>query len=94
MNEKKKPEKKFRAWSITAAIWKNEGTTSTGEKTEFNSVTLQRRYKDHEGNWQNSNSFRAQDLPLVGLVLSKSYEYLVLKGEDAVEENIDGEAGT
>jgi len=93
MNEKKRPEKKFRAWSITAAIWKNEGTTSTGEKTEFNTVTLQRSFKDQKGAWQNASSFRAQDLPLVGLVLDEAYRHLVLKGE-VVEENSTGEAGT
>lgn len=87
--EKNMPEKRFGAGAISASIWLNEGTSKTGEKTEFKTISLQRRYKDKDGEWQTSNSMRINDLPKVALVAEKAYEYLVLKhGETEVEEEI------
>ena len=80
--DKKMPEKKFRAGGITATIWKNEGKDNDGNKTEFNTVGLERSYKDKNDEWQKTNTMRLNDLPKVVLVCSKSYEYLVLKKEE------------
>jgi hypothetical protein len=77
------PEKKFSTGAISATIWKNSGKTKTGEATEYRSITLQRRYKDRNDQWQSTNSLRVNDLPKAALVLNKAYEYLVLKDGDA-----------
>jgi hypothetical protein len=74
------PEKKISTGAISATIWRNNGTSKrTGGAVEYNTITLQRRYKDKEGNWQTSNSMRVSDLPKATLVLQKAYEYLVLR---------------
>lgn len=74
------PEKKFSTGAISATIWKNNGTNKkTGEEIEYRTVSLQRRYKDKEGNWQTSNSLRINDLPKASLVLNKAYEFVVLR---------------
>ena len=74
------PEKKFRSGAISATIWKNQGVSKkTGEQVSFNSVTLQRSYTDKQGQWQNTNNLRLNDLPRAILVLNKTYEYLALK---------------
>lgn len=74
------PEKKFSTGAISATVWRNNGTSKkTGESVEYNTTTLQRRYKDKGGNWQTSGSLRVNDLPRASLVLQKAYEYLVLK---------------
>lgn len=73
-----KPEKKFIAGAINASVWKNEGKNKKGEQVFFRTVSLQRRYQDKDGNWQNTNSMRINDLPKASLVLNKAYEYCIL----------------
>ncbi|NQV09286.1 hypothetical protein HQ529_05540 [Candidatus Woesearchaeota archaeon] len=80
--EKKMPEKRFTTGAISAAVWVNEGKTKTGEPTEFRTISLQRRYKDKNDEWQSTNSLRVNDLPKASLVLNKAYEHLVLKNLD------------
>ncbi len=75
----KHPEKKFKAGSVTATIWKNKGTSSSGEETEFFTISFDRVFKDKSGDWKHTNSLRQSDLPKAILVLSKAYEYLALQ---------------
>jgi hypothetical protein len=78
------PEKKFSTGAITATIWKNNGVSKqTGEGTEYNTISLQRSYKDKDGKWQSTTSLRVNDLPKASLVLHKAYEYLVLRERDS-----------
>jgi hypothetical protein len=76
------PEMKFRAGSICATIWHNS-VEKEGEKASFNTISLERTYKDKEGNWQTTNSFRLNDLPRLSLVAQKAYEYVVCKTAEA-----------
>lgn len=83
------PEKKFSTGVISATIWKNNGVSKrNSELVEFRTITLQRRYKDKDGAWKSSNSLRINDLPKASLVLQKAYEYLVLKGNMELVEEI------
>ena len=83
------PEKKFSTGAISATIWKNNGISKrTGEETEYRTVTLQRRYRDKDGNWQTSSSLRVNDLPKASLVLQKAYEFIVLKDQDIPIEEV------
>ena len=90
-NGKNMPEKKFSTGAISATVWKNEGVSKRGEATSFSSVSIQRRYSDKEGNWKSTSNLRINDLPKAALVLTKAYEYLVLKDSgpssaEAIEE--------
>ena len=72
------PEKKFRAGAISATIWLNQGQNKkTGETVNYRTISLQRGYKDKNDQWQNTNSFRVNDLPRAAVVLKQAYEYLV-----------------
>ena len=53
---------------VTAAIWENDG-----KHGKFHNVTVSRSYKDSNGNYQNTNSFRKQDLPVLMEVLREAY---------------------
>ncbi len=76
----KHPEKKFKAGAITATIWKNKGTSSTGEPTDYFTISFERTFKDKvTGDWKKTNSLRQSDLPKAILVLNKAYEFLTLK---------------
>lgn len=87
------PEKKFRAGAVAATVWQNQGTNKEGQVVGYKTVSLQRSYKDKEGNWKNAGSFRVSDLPRAALVLQKAYEFLVLKeregnGTASVKEEV------
>lgn len=75
------PEKRFKVGSCTASIFVNEVNMKNG-KVPMKSVSLQRSYKDSDGNFQNTTSFRENDIPKAVLALNKAYEYLVA-GEKA-----------
>ena len=84
--EKNTPEKKFSTGAISATIWKNKGTRKTGEETEYRTISIDRRYKDKEGNWKSTTSLRINDLPKMKLVIEKAYEYLTLREQNNGEE--------
>lgn len=76
------PEQKFRAGSITATVWKND-IVKDGNAASFNSITLERSYKDKDGNWQTTHSFRTNDLPRLALVAQKAFDYVVTNPQEA-----------
>jgi hypothetical protein len=93
------PEKRFSAGTISATVWQNAGKAKDGQTISYRTVSLQRRYKDKNGAWQNANSLRLNDLPKASLVLQKAYEFMVLRDaasgsaeypieEDLIEEVI------
>ncbi len=79
-NERKLPEKKFRAGALSATIWRNETP-----KGCYYTTQLDRSYKDKNDQWQKTASLRLSDLPKANLLLSKAFEYLVLKEPNTVE---------
>ncbi len=72
------PIKKFKVGTIGVSIWQNERETPNGTR-EFPSITIQKGFKDKEGNWQNTSALNSGDLPKAILAMQKAYEYLVLK---------------
>ena len=86
----KKPEAKFRAGSVTATVWNNEGIGKDGMPKAFSSVAFDKSYKDKDGVWKTTKSLYVQDIPKAMLVLSKAYEHLALRefvdDESAVAE--------
>ncbi|HLD72899.1 MAG TPA: hypothetical protein VJA23_04900 [Candidatus Nanoarchaeia archaeon] len=73
------PEKKFRAGAVSATVWRNKSQKGEGE---YNTVSLERSYKDKEGQWQATNSLRTNDLPKAVMALQKAYEHIVLNEQD------------
>jgi len=84
--ENKKPEIKFKAGAISAAVWINSGQSKTGQKTEFRTISLDRAYKDKQDQWQHTGSMRVNDLPRAALVLTKAYEFLIMREKENVPE--------
>lgn len=52
-----RPADTLRDGSLKATIWRNEG-----EKGAYHTVNLSRTYKDDQGNYHDTGSFRAQDM--------------------------------
>ncbi|MCK4589202.1 MAG: hypothetical protein KAT77_02080 [Nanoarchaeota archaeon] len=76
------PEKKFRAGAISATVWSNKTKNKTGEEVSYKTISMERCYKDKEGNWKNTNSMRVNDLPKAWTVLMEAYKFLVFKEQD------------
>ena len=71
------PEKKFKVGACSASIFANEIQAGNG-KAVMKSVSLQRTYKDKNGEFQNTSSFGLNDIPKAMLAFSKAYEYLAM----------------
>lgn len=65
------PIKRFRIGYLTAAVWKNKSGDST-----FYNVTLQARYKDEQGEWQDSTSLAHHDLLNAAKVLTRAEAWI------------------
>ncbi len=88
-----KPEKRFRCGAVEAAVFTNE-IEKNGAKIKLKKVSIQKRYTNADGEWKSTNSYDANDLPKLKLVVDEAYRYLALgKGDgvgDLVEEGKRG----
>jgi len=82
-----RPVAKFRAGQVSAAIWENEITVN-GKKMATLKATVERRFKDKDGQWKSSNSFARNEIPLAIYCLQKSFEHIIgaQQEDDGVEE--------
>lgn len=70
------PIQKYTAGSIHAAIWKNEINVPAGTKTLLK-VTVERRFKDKEGNWKSTQSLGKHDIPVARHVMQQAFAYML-----------------
>jgi len=82
------PAKEFRAGAISASVWRNEESQQDGSVRVRHSVKIQKRYRDKDGTWQDSDYFFPEDLPKLELVARKAFEFISLKESKDVEETI------
>jgi len=76
------PVAKFKAGQVSSAVWVNEVQMPRGT-VKILKATIQRRYKDKEGNWQSSGSFSRNEIPLAIYCLQKAFEKIIeLQNED------------
>ena len=82
MGENSKPMKEFRAGTVVAAIWA-ESAPLNGRAVPSYSIRIQKRYRDDkDGQWKTTTYFRPDELPKLGLVVSRAYEFLTLREPD------------
>ena len=79
------PIKKFSAGTISCALWENEMTVG-GRTIRVLKASVERRYKDKDGQWKSSNSFGRNEIPLVQYVLGKAFEAIVEEGKGEAEQ--------
>ena len=70
------PVAKFKAGQVSAALWENEIEVK-GKTVTILKATVQRRYKDQDGNWQSSGSFSRNEIPLAIHCLQKAFEKII-----------------
>ena len=71
--ENKEPLQRFRAGQVEGAIWENRVQVN-GQAATILKASVNRRYKDRNGNWQSSQSFSKNEIPLAIYVLQKAFE--------------------
>ena len=76
MTGQQMPVAKFRAGQISSAVWRNEIQVK-GKAVTILKATVQRRYKDREGNWQSSGSFARNEIPLAIHCLQQAFEKII-----------------
>jgi len=64
--------KELRSGQVKLVIWENED--EAGNK--WNSINLNRIYKDSTGNWQDTQSFKEKDLLNISALCQKAHEML------------------
>jgi hypothetical protein len=88
MSNTTKPAAKVTMYPITAAIWRNE----TAKGSAY-SVTIQRSYKNAEGEWKSSDSLNESDLLLAAKVLDQAHtEISKLRASDRQAQQPDEQA--
>lgn len=76
------PVKEFRAGTIVAAIWQEQGGSNGKRYPQF-SIRVQKRYRDEKsGQWKTTTYLRPDDLPKLALVAGKAFEHLTLRVMD------------
>jgi hypothetical protein len=76
MTGQQMPVAKFRAGQVSSAVWRNEIQVK-GKAVTILKATVQRRYKDREGNWQSSGSFARNEIPLAIHCLQQAFEKII-----------------
>lgn len=67
------PIKKIQLGNIQAAIWKHD---KGDQKRPRFTVSINRRYQDKDGIWQNSDYFDHSDLPVVSKAMDFAYGWI------------------
>lgn len=84
------PIAKFKAGQVSSAVWENQVQVK-GQSITILKATVQRRYKDHDGNWQSSGSFSRNEIPLAIYCLQEAFEKIIEKQGEAANGNNSAE---
>ncbi len=81
MNGQQTPVAKIQAGQVSAALWENQ-VEIKGKTVTLLKTTIQRRYRDRDGNWQSSNSFGRNEIPLAIYCLQKVFDKIIEKQKE------------
>ena len=73
------PERKFSTGALQVTVWRNTKPMENGKVNEYKTFSFTRRYQDPTGQWKSTNSLRINDLPKAVTLLTKAYEYAILR---------------
>ena len=87
-----KPVFKATVGQVSAALWENDIDVK-GRSITVLKASIQRRYKDKDGQWKSSTSFSRNEIPLAVYCLQKAFEKIIemqLEGSNngSVEEEV------
>ena len=73
-----KPEKRFQKGACSVSIFTNE-VEKNGKPIRIKKAVFQKRYRDAQGEWQNTSSLDVNDIPKAVKALDAAYDYLTSK---------------
>src|SRR5205085_8207032 len=78
--EKRRPVISFRfptdrTTTVEVALWPNKIKFADGTEAEVLAATIQRSFKDAQGEYVENRSFRVHDLPVLSHALARAYAY-------------------
>ena len=79
------PVKKFRAGSVSCALWENEATVN-GKTMTMLKASVERRFKNGDGEWKSSGSFSRNEIPLAIWCLQKAFDTMLEEREVSGED--------
>ena len=85
-----KPVQKFRAGSVSCAIWENDAMVG-GRSVKMLKASVERRYRDASGTWKSSSSFARTEIQDVIYCLQKAFEAITDKTTEPVENGAEEE---
>ena len=86
MQPKEKPEH-IKVGPVRLTLWRDTRNGPDGRVFESRTVTLDRAYKDSQGQWQNSSSLRENDIPKAVVALLKAYIQIMEKNAGEPDGN-------
>ena len=84
----KRPVHEVRLGRIKAAIWENQA-----QGIVRHNVTIQRIYKDADDQWQTSESFGRDDLPLVAKVADLAHSWIFHQVQEVANQEATAQEG-
>ena len=87
--EKKRPTYKVgpiitdKSSCVECAVWENELTGADGRTFTVHNVTVQASYRDAEGNWKPTKSFRGSQLYVLLYCLQKASDFILSQRDPA-----------
>ena len=91
MTDGKRPIITYRMGSCDAAIWRNVNDQD-GQSVAHYSVTLQRRYRDKDGNWKDATSWYPGHLPQLILLLIRCTWWIASQEDSTPDNAVSAEA--
>lgn len=80
-----KPVRKYQAGAIHCALWQNT-ISHNGRSRTVLKATVERHYRDSEGQWKSTSSFGRNDIPLVVFCLQKAFEAILVADQNGDED--------
>ena len=72
------PVEEFRSGAVRATIWRNE-IPRDGETVVVHNIQIYRTYRDQDGEWHESSSFRERDLLDLDILRQEAARFLRLR---------------
>lgn len=90
MTGQQTPVAKFKVGQVSAALWENQIQVQ-GRPVTILKASIQRRFKDKQGQWQSSTSFNRNEIPMAIYCLQKAFERIVelQNAEDSTNNSVE-----
>ncbi len=86
--EEQSPVRKFRAGSVSCAVWQNEMQVA-GRTVPVLKASVERSYQAKDGVWKSSRSFGRNEIPLVIYCLQQAFAFMIEQGAETRQADIN-----